>query len=179
MTYYSSPQITDKQTQVILGTVLGGSSIYKPTGGKNCYLSMRDKNHNWLEYKANILNSLASERPFTLDKKSHKWHMWHSCCYPAFTEFRELFYNDGKKLVTKEILSKLRDEGHAIWCGDSGQNIDGDIYLNASRLGGKEIIAKYFQEIGIDVKIVKNKIKIISLQSYIKLVGHCLPKFIR
>ena len=36
---------------VLIGTILGGSSLAKPPRGKNYYLSMRSQNKQWLQYK--------------------------------------------------------------------------------------------------------------------------------
>ena len=118
MTYFVSPPVSDWQKQIIIGTVLGGSSIVKPAKGRNCYLFMRSKNKDWLIYKTTELEGFSSQRPFNLEGNTLRWH---SNCYPIFNEFYELFYKNGKKIVTMNILDRLRDIGLAIWYGDAGK----------------------------------------------------------
>ena len=112
MTYFSSPELTNWQRQIVLGTILGGSSIVKPSKGRNCYLFMRSRYRDWLAYKSHELNIFSSQRPFTEEGNTLRWH---SNCYPVFNEFRDLFYVDGVKAVKMEILDTLKDTGLAIW----------------------------------------------------------------
>ena len=100
-----SPLMSNRQRQVIMGTILGGSSIIFPKHGRTCYLSMRDKRRNWLEYKAVELGSLSSSSPFTVEKT----HRWHSKCYPLFREFYEMFYKKGSRFLHIDTLSALSD----------------------------------------------------------------------
>jgi len=51
----------DWQEQIIIGTVLGGSSLTKPPKGKNYYLSMRSKEELWLRFKMGHLQSYYKE----------------------------------------------------------------------------------------------------------------------
>jgi sugar O-acyltransferase (sialic acid O-acetyltransferase NeuD family) len=91
-----NPKIIPSQRFLIIGTILGGSSIIKPQKGKNCYLSMRDKDLTWLKFKADQLKDLTSQSPLTIEKTNR----WHSVCYPIFNEFYKMFY-DGKDRIIK------------------------------------------------------------------------------
>src|ERR1700677_3628118 len=108
MTYFENPSISDWHKQLIIGTVLGGSSLVKPKKGRNCYLFMRSADNKWLNYKAQELDALASQRPFTQEGNTIRWH---SNCYPIFTEYYEMFYLNNKKCVSMQILDSLRDIG--------------------------------------------------------------------
>jgi hypothetical protein len=88
MTHTISPLLSNRQKQVIMGTILGGSSIVRPANGKNCYLSMRGKSERWLKFKAEELSSLASWKPFTVETTNR----WHSMCYPIFNDYFQMFY---------------------------------------------------------------------------------------
>src|SRR5581483_2301925 len=147
MTYYDNPEISDWQRQIILGTVLGGSSLVKPKKGRNCYLFMRSADKSWLKYKAEELASFASQRPFTIEGNTLRWH---SNCYPVFSDYYEKFYKDDKKVVTMDLLDSLRDIGFAIWYGDSGKLKSGQVLLNTNKFGeeGTKIISDYFQQAG-------------------------------
>ena len=59
MTYQNGPTLNSYQKQILLGTILGGSSIIKPERGKNCYLAMRDYDQEWLSYKIELLKDFC------------------------------------------------------------------------------------------------------------------------
>jgi hypothetical protein len=183
MTYYDNPSITDWHKQIIMGTVLGGSSLVKPKKGKNCYLFMRSADKKWLEYKAYELSTLASQRPFTKEGNTIRWH---SNCYPIFTNYYELFYEKNKKTVSMNILDSLRDIGLAIWYADCGKIHKGKITLNTNKFGeeGTNIVAKYFNEVGVgETNLVKER-KYIRLEfttestnKFLLIVANRMPDF--
>lgn len=182
MTYYHDPNITDFQKQIIMGTILGGSSIVKPKNGKNCCLFMRDKNLNWLQYKSAELQGLTSQKPLNEDQNTYRWH---SNCYPVFNEFYSMFYKNDQKIVSMEILDKLRDIALAIWYGDAGKLVKDQAVLNTHRFGekGTEIITDYLNIISYDCKSIKerNNSRICftpdSTIRFFKLIGEKLPEF--
>ena len=157
MTYFENPDISDWHKQLIIGTVLGGSSLVKPKKGRNCYLFMRSADKQWLNYKAQELDALASQRPFTQEGNTVRWH---SNCYPIFTEYYELFYKNNKKSVSMQVLDSLRDIGLSTWYGDCGKLKKDIVILNTNKFGleGTEVISQYFREAGIgETKIVKER----------------------
>jgi len=182
MTYFYSPVITDWQKQIIMGTILGGSSIVKPKKGRNSYLFMRSCDEMWLEYKSQELKNFASQKPFTKEGRTLRWH---SNCFPIFNEFRELFYEDDVKTVKMAILDKLRDIGLAIWYGDCGKIKKNNVIINTHKFGekGTGIINDYFNQIGIESEITKEKNNYRILMSeagsvkFLATIGHRLPTF--
>ncbi len=179
--YYSmhtlNPIITERQKQIIMGTILGGSSIVVPKKGKNCYLSMRDKRKNWLELKAGELQLLSSNFPFT----SEKTNRWHSKCYPVFNEFKNMFYKNNKRFLEIDVLSKLSDISFAIWLGDCGTMHDDKLVLNTHIWGdsNKTIIA-YFELLGYKSNIIKEGISLDSNSSkdFINYAAPHLPEWL-
>jgi hypothetical protein len=133
---------TKREYQVILGTIMGGSSIIRPKKGKHCYLSMRDKRAHWLEFKAQQLSRFASSEPFTVEKTNR----WHSLAYPIFDEFQEKFYKNGKRFLDIENLI-FWDVGLSVWFGDVGKFVGGQVILNTHIWGekGSETLAQYFE----------------------------------
>lgn len=142
MSHFISPKLSDRQLQIIRGTVLGGSSLIRPKGGKSCYLSMRDKNAKWLEYKAAELKELASLTPFTVEKT----YRWHSLCYPILNGFEAVFYKRGRRFLTVDNISPIADVAFGVWFGDCGRWVGDLIVLNTNVWGrkGSEEIRKYF-----------------------------------
>lgn len=185
MTYYSSPKITDWQKQIIMGTVLGGSSIVKPKKGRNSYLFMRSRDKEWLYYKANEMKNLCSERPFTTEGNTLRWH---SNCYPIFNDLHEQLYVNGEKTIGMSILDSLRDIGLAIWYGDSGKTQKGRAIINTHKFKekGTKIVAQYLKEVGIgDSDIVKERencrlrLTTEATKSFFMIIAHQLPEFMQ
>ena len=79
-----------------------------------------------------------------------------------FKDYRELFYPNGKKIVTREILDKLDPLGLAVWYLDDGSYDYSHKRLNIATNGftliENKIIHQYFKEKwNIDCKIQKAK----------------------
>ncbi len=144
------------QRQIIMGTIIGGSSIVKPKNGRNCYLMMRSRNYKWLAWKANQLGHISSQRPYTKENQTARWH---SCCYPLFNEFREMFYRDEKKTITMQALDLLTDLAWTVWYGDSGSLNKNCLWLNTHCFGeeGSNVVCSYFNSLQIEceVKIIR------------------------
>ena len=180
MTHMINPKITQSQRFLIIGTILGGSSIIKPQKGKNCYLSMRDKDITWLKFKADQLKELTSQSPLTIEKTNR----WHSVCYPVFNEYHEMFYNGKNRNLTIEQLNLLHDSSIAIWFGDAGKCKDDCVVINTNIWGkkGTENIVEYFKSLDWNASIFlerKNyrvKLDKESSQDFLNLVGSYLPK---
>jgi hypothetical protein len=145
MTHIINPKITSKQRCIIIGTILGGSSIVRPKKGKNCYLSMRNKDLDWLKFKANELINLATKEPIT----SEKTYRWHSICYPLFNEFESMFYKEKNRNLTVDVLNLLQDDSIAVWYKDCGSVVKDCIILNTHIWGqdGTEKIMEYFDSL--------------------------------
>jgi len=149
------PIITTRQRQVIIGTILGGSSIVKPKNGRNCYLSMRDKHSEWLEWKALQLDSLSSYTPFTVEKTNR----WHSFCLEQFNDFHEKFYKSGKRSLKLKELELLWDVALATWYGDCGKIKDNHVIINTNIWceKGTKMFVKYFALIDYNAEIIMER----------------------
>jgi hypothetical protein len=163
MTYYIGPKITPWQRQIILGTVLGGSSIVKPKGGRNSYLSMRGKDAYWLEYKSQELKNLASPTPFLIENEN-KYFRWHSLCYPEFNEFHTMFYAEGKKHVNMDIMNELRDIGLATWFLDGGKVEKKTIVFNTNvfREEGTKLISSLMKYLSRQKQSLKETVFVLT-----------------
>lgn len=155
MTHVINPEITKRQKQIITGTILGGSSIIRPKGGQNCYLSMRCKNSNWLQFKAIELTNLSSSKPFTIERTNR----WHSLCYPIFNDFYDEFYFKNNRKLKPDTLDLLTDIALAIWYIDVGKMVAGRLIMNTNIWGkeGTDFILDYFNAIGFQSEIFKER----------------------
>lgn len=182
MTYIVYEPLTNWQRQIVIGTILGGSSIIKPKTARSCYLSMRGTNPKWLECKAQEFPNLRSQNPYFT---SGRYYRWHSCCSPCLNEFRETFYKDGKKCISMDILNELRNIGLAVWFLDSG-SMEKDrscFHTTSYKKEGTDIISQYLSEVGMDNEIVKkgNGFRVIlddkSTRKLIGVIGEIIPPF--
>jgi hypothetical protein len=180
MTYYSTPQITDWQRQIITGTILGGSSVIKPKKGNNCYLSMRGKNGKWMQCKAQELEMFLPPNPIYLEDK--RYFRWHFSCSPLFNQFHELFYVDGKKRVQMEVLDSLKAIGMMVWFIDAGTIKDKKALISVKAFGesGAKTINEYFSLLGMPGRIVGTKIEMdeTSTKKLMYVIGDLIPQFL-
>lgn len=183
MTHFINPKITSRQRNFIIGTILGGSSIVKPSKGKNCYLSMRSKDLVWLKFKAEELKSLASYEPITVEKTNR----WHSICYPLFNEFNQMFYDGAsERKLDMEVLNLLQDVALAIWFGDCGKYENGQVILNTHIWGetGSQAIADYLACLECPAEVFRERnnyrVRLVEKSSvdFLKIIVPHLPKFL-
>jgi hypothetical protein len=155
MTHLISPIISNRQKNILTGTILGGSSLVKANGSRNCYLSMRNKELRWLEFKAQEIESLASGTPFTKDTTNR----WHSMCYPIFNQLRQQFYEENKRKLKMESMDMLNDVAYAVWFGDAGTYENNQIVLNTHVWGeeGSNLVVQYFNEIDFSSEVTRER----------------------
>lgn len=179
MTYYLKPKVTEWQRQVIIGTLMGGSTIMKPSTGNNCYLSMRGKNGKWLQCKAQEIGFIPPN-PFYLE--NNKYFRWHSSCSPVFNDFYELFYENGKKVAKMDVLDSLRAIGLAIWFLDSAIVKKEVMKLNVKSFceDSRSVINEYFKLIDLNGELINTKIVMDkkSTSKFIQIIGDYIPEFL-
>lgn len=176
-----SPPLSTREKQIIIGTILGGSSVIKTTKGKHCYLAMRGIHGKWLEHKAFQLSKFASDKPFSIEKTNR----WRSLCYPIFDTFRDSFYNNGQRKLQLEVLEGLHDIAIAIWFGDSGRYEKEKATINTHVWGeaGSNIFVEYFNLIDYSAKVIQERKKFRvqldkkSSRKLIELTSPHLPLF--
>jgi hypothetical protein len=173
MTYTQIMPISGWAQQVVIGTVLGGSSLVRSKSAKNCYLSMRGKNKNWLSFKAHEIN-LPAPHSF-LDTGSTL--RWHSICSPVLNEIREWFYRDNVKKINDFVLDKLRDIGLMTWFMDSGFIKKKCAGFRVSHYSPDDVatINNYFKLLELNSSIVNNNKIILDELSTIRLMKVIAP----
>lgn len=179
-------QLNDWQKQIIVGSVLGGSSLVKQPKGKNYYLSMRSKDTLWLQYKMEELKGCFKNTELKRDGRTYRSN---SICSEAFTELHKTLYKEGKRHINNDILDMLTDTGMAVWFleggGLTGRNKK-NAYINTTKYGkiGSETIRSYFNDI-LDVycNINWNKermrvvMKVDGTEKLLKTISHRFPDY--
>jgi hypothetical protein len=171
--------ITKQEYQMILGTIMGGSSIVLPKNGNHCYLSMRDNNIQWLNFKASQLSNFSSEKSILKETTNR----WHSKSNVIFDKFKKNFYTNNQRLLHIDNLN-FWDFGLAIWFGDAGKLQNGNVILNTHIWGdkGSNIIAKYFNLCQWNAHVFKDRkyyrvcLSRESSIHFINLIAPHLPK---
>jgi len=176
---------TNKEKQVILGTLLGNSSIIKPKKSKNPHFQMREsisKKGLWIRCKAHELQRFSRPKSFVQDKDSYRWN---SISCPCWNEYYELCYKDGEKNITETWLDQLQDYGIACWFMDKGELHKNMASIRVSRLTKESVdaIKNYFEILNIQAEIKKfggSKIiafKETNLLKFMKIFSHRLPVY--
>lgn len=179
MTHYINPKLGDWTKDVILGTVLGGSSIIST--GTSCYLSMRGKDKKWLDYKAGFLKELASPNPVSKDKTNR----WHSLCYPLFQRYRDMFYRNGERHLDLDACDPICHPCLLVWFGDAGTYKRGIIEMNTNVWGlkGTKAAKKYFKFLDCKTEAIqkRNSYRLLfdkkSSEEFLRLICPIAPHF--
>lgn len=173
------------QDQIVIGTVLGGSSLVKPPKGVNYYMSMRSQNEAWLLYK-------MAEMPSYFDTSKLYWYTntyrCNSHCCSALTAAHREMYEGNKRKVTMDILNKLMDIGIAVWYLDSGGKTGRgrkNAYINTTKFGpeGTEIVQQFFNEVDMPCNInhdgdrLKVLFTVTGTESLFGTIAHRFPEF--
>jgi hypothetical protein len=146
--------ITQEEHDLIIGSLLGDASIRQRN--KNCCFrfSHSVKQKAYSKFKKDLLNGFRISE-FREVKRRIKNHFIHAIdfatrTHPIFNYYRNLFYKNNKKLITKAILSQLNPRSLAIWICDDGSynNKQGYIILctNSYNLEEHELMREFFKK---------------------------------
>lgn len=180
-------EFSNREKQIVLGTLLGNSSIIFPEKSRHPHLQMREsisKGGNWIRCKAFELKKFSRPKSFIADHDSFRWN---SCSNFCWIKFYNLCYSDKQKNVPMTWLDQLTDLGLACWFMDKGEILPNSCHLRISRLNKESVqnIKNYFEIIGIpgEIKNVggsrilqfnkENQVK------FLKTIHHQLPLFYR
>jgi LAGLIDADG DNA endonuclease family len=172
------------QKQIVVGTILGGSSIVKPKKGINYYLAMAGKDSLWLQYKMAELNDLFPKANLNLDGNTYRCA---SRCSESLSAIHTEMYTDGVRNIPQDALDGLRDIALAIWYLDGGGKTGRDkknAYLNLTRMPNSvDRIENYFCSMNMhcNANNSKNRIRLVfSLEgttNLLKSISHRFPSF--
>lgn len=179
--------LTNREKQIVLGTILGTSSLIFPKNASNPHLQMREsrsKGPEWLRCKAEELKKFSRKKSFTIDKDSFRWN---SISDISWLEFYDLCYKNRKKTITLKWLDQLQDIGITTWFIDKGIITPKNCMIRISRFEKKSIDAclEYFKIINIEANVkMHGGSKVLcfegkSREKIIKLISPCFPAYLR
>ena len=148
---YNYIHISNEQEQILMGSLLGDGCLrkYVLTQYRETH-SLKQK--DYLIWKKNIL--ALPHSPFSEDKICR----YETLSLLQLNKYYYMFYQNGKKVVTKEILDKLEPLGLAVWYMDDGCLTKNSIILCTDTFSYDEnlLIQNYFKDkLGIQTKISK------------------------
>ncbi len=136
--------LTKKEHDLIIGSLLGDASIRQREKNSCFRFSHSLKQKEYFKWKSRILNNFNISE-FRETKRKIKNHFIYAIDFSTkthaiFNYYRNLFYNDRRKIITKNILNQLNPRSLAIWiCNDgSYDNKQGYIVLCANSYNLKE-----------------------------------------
>lgn len=156
----------------------------RPPKGKNFFLGMRSTNFHWLRWKIESLKDFYNNEP----RQENTTYRCNSICCEAFTDLYLDIYEDGKRMITMDLLDGLCDTALAMWYIDGGSKTGRDrknAYITTTKYGeeGTKIIHKYFNEVGIPCNIGESKERFRILFTvegtdiFFRTVAHRFPPF--
>ncbi|MCD4666509.1 hypothetical protein K8R47_01715 [archaeon] len=140
-------KLTKKEDQMILGGLMGDlyCRIQRTCKNANIEGAHCKKQEKYLLWKVKSLNSLS----FNLRRLKEGYLFFESRVYPCLNYYYNLFYKNGKKEISKNILNKIDEFGLSIWYMDDGcYNRRGkscNIHTNGFSYEENLIIKKWFE----------------------------------
>lgn len=183
------------QHDLIIGSTLGDAYVQQRNKNCNFRVGHTGKQSIYLLWKYNVMHEFTCSKP-TWGIRQIKDHIiatleLSTSTHYVFNYYRELFYKNGIKRVTREILDMLTPRSLAIWLCDDGSysNRQGYIVLctNSYTLEEHKIMKKYFEEVwGLsptigfrDKKYYYLRFKQEDSKKLIEIVRPFIPGFIR
>jgi hypothetical protein len=129
--------LTDKQHQIVRGTLLG--DLYISPTGKNSRLCFTQKNKDYLFHLYENFKEWTLSNPKELIQKplssTGQWRLAYRFAtfnHSEFQTYREKFYPEGKKILTKESIDYLLSDPAvlAYWFMDDGSKQSYGYYLH-------------------------------------------------
>lgn len=168
-TYKDSLTITQQQTELLIGTVLGDGNMRIPGRNKNANLiiSHGEAQKAYVFWKYQILKSLVITPPSKEERVFHKdksriltSYRFLTMCHPELTKLYKLFYENGKKVIPKNIENLLYYPfSLAVWVMDDGNKNHKALFLNTQNFSFEDqmrLIDCLKNNFGLEAKINKH-----------------------
>lgn len=166
---YQLKHFTTSQREYLFGSLLGDDSLCKGKARKYPYLSVvhSASQREYVEWKYDIWKQIVPSGikrnvPIKTSRGVSYTDRFHTAAHPDFEEFFEMFYQNGRKIVSWEILRNLTPFSLAVWYMDDGSynRHRGRIRIATNSFSHEEnnLIRSYFEEtwgIGLNIGMVR------------------------
>jgi hypothetical protein len=116
--------VSDEEHDIILGTLLGDASVRQRQKNSCLRFSHSIKQRDYCEWKFKIFNKFKISEFREVRRKINERSIhaidFSTKTHPVFNYYRNLFYKNGIKKVTKKLLDQLNPRSLAIWICDDG-----------------------------------------------------------
>lgn len=149
--------LTEEEEQIIIGGLLGDA--YIKNGKENPFssyfiMTQGIRQLNYLLWKGARLKRLEAKfyqyyRYNSVVKRFTTKNDVRTCSWPLFGDLAKQFYNEEGKILSKDLLYKLKPLGIAIWYMDDGSYNAGICFIATHCFKKGEVIEiiKYFKEV--------------------------------
>jgi len=145
--------LTQQQHEVLIGMLLGDGNIRLRDQNSLFRAEHSEKQKNYVYWTYSLFKEFTTSEPtISFPKGHHKYSMYSftTFVHPVFNYYRNLFYQTGRKAVTKEILDMLTPRSLAVWVCDDGSysNSGKQIIMctNSFTLEEHKLMQEYFKE---------------------------------
>jgi len=166
--------ITQKQFELVVGSLLGDGYLAKTTMGYAFRVNHGLKQQDYVNWKWRILQTIVNSSP----KSSANCYYFRTVSHPVFSHLREKFYPKGKKILPVDLVAKeLTPFVLAVWIMDDGTKCGNQVRINSQSFTEEENrILQEFLSAKLGIKSVLNKDKD---RVRIRIVSESMPKLIQ
>jgi len=154
--------LTQLQTSVILGSILGDGYLRIMPGRKDAFLEINHafKAKEYVDWKFNILRSICISEPKRRDGNGQRVaYRFYTRQHPEITELHQQFYLQGKKIIPTEL--HLDPRILSVWFMDDGSMCrNSDVYLNTQQFSieDQSKLIQLLKEMGLEARLNRDKI---------------------
>ncbi len=153
--------LTQKQKEVIIGSLLGDAYIRRIQGRKDAFLEINHsiKAKEYVDWKYKILEDICRSKP--KERKNGKWkiaYRFFTRQHPELTELLTKFYQNRKKVIPRDL--ELTPLSLAVWFMDDGSRTKkGDVYLNSHQFSMKDqrYLLHLLRKMGLRARLNRDK----------------------
>jgi DNA-binding transcriptional regulator WhiA len=158
-------KLSEKQKNVLLGTLLGDGSLKRRGNFYRLHIKHSYKQISLVRYKREVFSNITNmpTRVFfqRVKDKDYKFCEFVTLTHPEFSEYRKLFYKDKKKVISQKLKQLLKSPlSLAMWFMDDGCAEYAGVSFNTQCFSLKEVgFLSYIlkENFGLDSTIRKNK----------------------
>lgn len=146
--------LTQEEHDLIIGSLLGDASIRQREKNSCFRVAHSIKQEEYIKFKLNLLKNFNisefQRRKRIINNREINMIYLSTKTHPVFNYYRNLFYKNGKKMITQEILKQLSPKSLAIWICDDGSFNNKQSYIilctNSFTLEEHKLMKEFFKK---------------------------------
>ena len=145
------------QRELVVGSLLGDATLLKTTSGWCFRVHHGLRQRSYVDFKHRFLQDYVQSPP----RQSGRAYYFRTVTHPAFSDYRDAFYQSNRKVVPIELLrEQLSGLGLAVWLMDDGSADGSAVRLNTQSFSvdENEALARLLRTtFGLDVRLNRDK----------------------